>query len=173
MSGLSINQTFSNYSKTQEKATNKIAKAQTIEKSSCLKTVLHALLFSSVVISLLSIGTASALSGPKGKPAFPVVSLPANARGEKAIEALAGKLPEVAAWYGSTPQQFSTMLREDHTARIDKKGHLFFVEDTPGQAGEDEAPSVSTASFPYDQTFKLHSHPGSKRVIYKIGRAHV
>ena len=166
MSDLSINQTFSNYSKAQEKAANKIAKAQTIEKSSCLKTVLHALLFSSVVISLLSFGTASALSGPKGKPAFPVVSLPANAKGERAIEALADKLPEVAAWYGSTPEQFSTMMREDHTARIDKNGHLFFVEDTPGQAGEDETPSVSTASFPYDQTFKLHSLSGSKRVIY-------
>jgi hypothetical protein len=82
-------------------------------------------------------GTASALSvpkgksAPKGKPAFPVVSLPANTQGEAAIEALADKLPEVAAWYGSTPEQFSTMLREDHTTWIDTDGHLFFVEELP------------------------------------------
>ncbi|MBZ0110641.1 MAG: PKD domain-containing protein [Candidatus Scalindua rubra] len=142
---------------------------ETKAKSSCLKAVLHALLYSITVISLLSIGTDSALSAPKGKkgkPAFPVVSLPANAQGERAIEALADKLPEVAAWYGSTTEQFSTMLREDHTARIDKGGHLFFVEDAPDQAGETETPSVSAATFPYDQTFKLHSLPSSKKVLY-------
>ena len=104
---------------------------QTIVKSSRLKAVLHALLFSITVILLLSLGTASALSAPKGKPAFPVVSLPSNAQGDRAIEFLSDKLPEVAAWYGSTPEEFSTMLREDHTARIDKDGHLFFVEETP------------------------------------------
>jgi PKD repeat protein len=137
---------------------------RTIKKSSCLKAALHALIFSIAVISLLSLGTASALS--KGKPEFPVVTLPANAQGKRAIEALADKLPVVAAWYGSTPEEFSTMLREDHTARIDKDGHLFFVEETPDQAGEDETPSVSSSSFPYDQTFKLHSRPGSKKVLY-------
>ena len=117
-------------------------------------------------------GTSSALSASKdkpahkGKPAFPVVSLPSNAQGEKAIEALADKLPEVAAWYGSTPEQFSTMLREDHTTWIDTAGHLFFVEEFPEHTAEDETPSVPAASFPYDQTFKLHSLPGSKKVIY-------
>ena len=38
------------------------------------------------------LGTSSALSVPKGKPAFPVVSLPVNAQGERAIEVLADKL---------------------------------------------------------------------------------
>ncbi len=140
--------------------------SQAREKSSYLGTVLHALLFSIAVITLLGLGTASALSAPQGKPAFPIVSLPANAQGVRAIDALAAKLPEVAAWYGLTSEQFSTTLREDHTAWIDKGGRLFFVEDTPDQAGEEETPSVSAGSFPYDQTFKLHSLPGSKRVLH-------
>ncbi len=112
------------------------------------------------------LGTSSALSASKGKSAFPVVSLPVNAQGERAIEALGDKLPEVAAWYGSTPEQFSTMLREDHTAWIDTDGHLFFVEEFPEHTAEEETHSVSAALFPYDQTFKLHSLPGSKRVLY-------
>ncbi len=140
--------------------------AQTIEKSSYLKSVRKALLFSIAVISFLSLNTSLALSAPKDKLAFPVASLSSNAQGQRAIDALADNLPEVAAWYGSTPEEFSTMLREDHTARIDTDGHLFFVEETPDQTGEDETPSVSTATYPYSQTFKLHSLPGSKRVIY-------
>ncbi len=140
--------------------------AQTIEKPSGLKAVLHTLLFSIAAVLLLCLEASLALSAPKDKPAFPVISLPANAQGQRAIEVLADNLLDVAAWYGSTPEGFCSMLREDHTARIDTDGRLFFVEETPDQASEDETPSVSAASFPYDQTFKLHSLPGSKRVLY-------
>ena len=61
-------------------------------------------------------------------------------------------LPAVAAWYGLTPEEFSTMLREDHTAKISTDGHLFFVEETPEHTAEDEivigsAFTVSVASF--------------------------
>jgi hypothetical protein len=34
------------------------------------------------------------------KPPFPTVSLPEHARGQRAIELLGARLPEVAAWYG-------------------------------------------------------------------------
>ncbi len=106
------------------------------------------------------------VSSAKNNPAFPVVFLPAIAQGERAIEVLGEKLSEVAAWYGSTPEEFSTMLREDQTAMISKGGHLFYVDKSPEHTAEDETPSVSSTSFPYDQTFKLHSLPGSKKVIY-------
>ena len=100
------------------------------------------------------------------KPPFPEISLPEKAHGEQAIQALADKMPEVAAWYGTTPQQFTTMLRQDLTAWIDTKGRLFYIEEFPEEAAMDEASTLATAPFSYDQTFKLHSRSGSKRVIF-------
>ena len=97
---------------------------------------------------------------------FPDISLPENAQGEQAIKVLGNKLPEVAAWYGSTPQEFAAMLRNDHTAWVDINGRLFFVDEFPEPAVGDDVPSIDAAFFPYDQTFKLHSRPGSKRVIF-------
>ncbi len=99
-------------------------------------------------------------------PHFPDISLPENAQGEQAIKVLGNKLPEVAAWYGSTPQEFAAMLRNDHTAWIDANGRLFFVDEFPEPAAVEDVPSTEPASFPYDQTFKLHSRPGAKRVIF-------
>jgi PKD repeat protein len=146
---------------------------RTIEKPSCLKSVLHALIFSITVISLLSLGTASALSASKDKPEFPEISLPDKAQGEQAIQALADKLPEVAAWYGTTPQQFADMLRQDHTAWIDEEGRLFFIDESPDPAVEEGAPEIAAGPFPYEQTFTLHSRPGAKRVIYLDFDGHV
>ncbi len=117
--------------------------------------------------------TSSALSEPKDKPAFPVLSSRANVQGEWAIEVLADKLPAVAAWYGSTSAEFSTMLLGDDTARISTDGHLFFVDEFPEHADEDETSSDSEELFPYDQTFALHSLPGSKRVIYIDFNGHI
>ncbi len=100
------------------------------------------------------------------KPPFPEISLPEKAHGEQAIQALADKLPEVAAWYGTTPQQFTTMLRQDLTAWIDTKGRLFYIEEFPEEVAMDESSTPEAAPFSYDQTFKLHSRSGSKRVIF-------
>ena len=102
------------------------------------------------------------------KPPFPEISLPEKAHGEQAIQALADKLPEVAAWYGTTPQQFTTMLIQDLTACIDTKGRLFYIdiEEYTEEAAMDEASTPEAAPFSYDQTFKLHSRPGSNRVIF-------
>ena len=131
------------------------------------KSVLYGLVFLIMLVASIGMGINPALSAPKkDKPMFPRISLLENARGERAIQVLADKLPQVAAWYGSTPQEFAKMLREDHTTRIDMDGHLFFAEEIPDQAGEEEIPPVAEASYPYDQTFKLHSLPGSKKVIF-------
>ena len=100
------------------------------------------------------------------KPPFPEISLPEKAHGEQAIQALADKLPEVAAWYGTTPQQFTTMLRQDLTAWIDTEGRLFFIEEFPEEVAMDESSTPEAAPFSYDQTFKLHSRSGSNRVIF-------
>ncbi len=91
------------------------------------KAVLHRLFLSFALLTVICL-TASAVSA---KPPFPEISLPEKSQGEKAIQALADKLPEVAAWYGTTPQEFATMLIQDNTAWIDNKGRLFFIEEFP------------------------------------------
>lgn len=107
-----------------------------------------------------------ASAAPKPMPPFPAISLPENAQGEKAIKALAGKLPEVAAWYEMTPQQFAKMIRTDNSVWLDEKGRVFFIDVFPEPAPGEGTSDVSEAPFPYSETFTLHSRPGSKRVIY-------
>ncbi|GJQ58675.1 MAG: hypothetical protein D8M57_11705 [Candidatus Scalindua sp. AMX11] len=150
-------------------------KAKRRERSNCLKAALHSLLFSVVVISFLSLGTVSALAAatPDGKPEFPAISLSVVEQGEQAIQKLGDKLSEVAEWYGMTEQQFVDMLREDHTARIDTEGRLFYVDEAPDPAIEDAETDIATAPFAYDQTFKLHSRSGSKRVLYLDFNGHL
>ncbi len=104
------------------------------------------------------------------KKAFPAVALAKKLRGEEAVTALGGKLAEVAAWYGMTPQAFASMLRQDRHAWLDRQGRLNYVDDfgpPPEQAEGATGGTAAAASLPsLDQTFKLHSRPGASRVIY-------
>ncbi|MCP4000345.1 MAG: cell surface protein, partial [Gammaproteobacteria bacterium] len=118
------------------------------------------------LVLISGLWSAQVFSASKKKSKFPAISIPEIARGERAIEVLADKLPEVAAWYGMAPEQFSVMMREDHTACIDKNGKLFFIEEKPEPIVEEDFVPLAEGPFPYDQTFKLHSKPGSRRVIY-------
>ncbi len=129
--------------------------------------MLPGILFSITLLLLICLwSTAAMCAHRKHKSKFPAISISENTKGERAIHALGGKLTEVAAWYGKTSKQFSTMLRHDHTARIGKKGRLFYIEEQPEHTSVDDSPPLAEGSFPYDQTFKLHSRPGSKQVIY-------
>ncbi len=135
--------------------------------------MLPGILFSIALLVSICLWSSSAMCAKKKhKPKFPVISIPENAKipknakGERAIDVLADKLPEVATWYGKTAKQFSTMLRTDHTARIDNKGRLLYIEEKPKQTSVDDSPLLAEGPFPNDQTFKLHSKPGSKRVIF-------
>jgi len=134
------------------------------EKHNYWKSVSHRLFFISVSFALLAVICLTA-SAVYAKPPFPTISLPEKSQGDHAIQALAGKLPEVAAWYGTTPQEFATMMIQDNTAWIDTEGRLFFVENFPEPAVEGGTSTLEVAAFPYDQTFKLHSRPGAKRVL--------
>ena len=98
------------------------------------------------------------------KPEFPRVSLPEKAQGQKAIRLLGDKLPDIAAQYNMTTSQFARTLREDHSAWIDTKGHLFYIDNKVASTS-DESPTVA-ATVPYSETFKLHSKADSNRVIY-------
>ena len=100
------------------------------------------------------------------KPPFPQVELPEKARGERAIQLLGSRLNEVAEWYGKTPAEFAAILRRDRTAIIDRKGRLLYQEEIDPPTGT--APTLTSTGnlASLDQTFKLHSKPGSKRTIY-------
>ena len=127
----------------------------------------------------LAIATAAATAAPPdsvpgkatGRPEFPQLSFPDRSRGQTAIGRLGSRLPEVAAWYGKTPSEFTTMLREDGTAWIDQRGMLLFIDPLPAPTGGEAAPAA--APFPLEETFTLHSRPGASRVIYLDFDGHV
>jgi PKD repeat protein len=106
------------------------------------------------------------------KPPFPQIELPERrAQGQRAIDLLGDRLPEVAAWYGKSPEEFRRLLLRDHRLKIDQRGRLF-VEDeldaplpaTPASGAASGA--LTGALAPLDQTFLLHSRPGAARTIY-------
>ena len=50
------------------------------------------------------------------KPPFPQLTLPDRASGgQRAIDSLGTRLPEVAAWYGKSADEFKAMLLKDRT----------------------------------------------------------
>lgn len=58
------------------------------------------------------------------------------------------------------------MILADKTARVHSTGHIYFVEPRPSPTAQTTPVPAAAASFPYAQTFRLHSRPGSSRVIY-------
>lgn len=106
------------------------------------------------------------------KPAFPSITLPERgARGQRAVDLLGGRLPEVAAFYGKSPDEFKAQLLKDRTWRLDQRGRVFIVDEleqplpvTPASAAS--VSLVDGSLQPLDQTFLLHSKPGAPRTIY-------
>ncbi len=91
----------------------------------------------------------------------------AGTRGQRAIDLLGDRLPEVAGWYRKSPQALRELLLNDSRMRLDGNGRLYVVEDL------DQPPPVHPASeaavsqlVALDQTFKLHSRAGAQRTIY-------
>ena len=64
------------------------------------------------------------------------------------------------------PGEFAQMLRDDRSAWLDTKGRLYFVEELVEYAEGDATDTLASAQYPLADTFKLHSKPGSNRVIY-------
>jgi len=138
------------------------------------------LAFLAALLAALSLGTAVAADPPQpaasrahpAKPAFPQLNLPeAKAQGQRAIDLLGARLPEVAAWYGKSADEFKALLLNDRRLRIDRRGRLFVEDELETPLPADPA-SASTSSLqsgdllPLEQTFLLHSRPGAKRTIY-------
>lgn len=107
----------------------------------------------------------------KGKPPFPEVQIGRHVRGEEAIGALAGRLPEVAAWYGKTPSELARLLRHDRTLWVNPSGRLLYICELEeplesGEVAESDTTRQQVTGYSLDQTFRLHSLPGSKKVLY-------
>jgi len=138
------------------------------------------LAFLAALLAALSLGTAVAADPPQpaasrahpAKPAFPQLNLPeAKAQGQRAVDLLGARLPEVAAWYGKSADEFKALLLNDRRLRIDRRGRLFVEDELETPLPADPA-SAATSSLqdgtllPLEQTFLLHSRPGAKRTIY-------
>jgi PKD repeat protein len=118
-------------------------------------------------LAVVAFGVSAQTSQPHPpKPAFPQIDLPQRARGAQAIQLLGANLPAVAAWYGKSPAEFASILRRDRMAIIDRKGRMLYEEEIEPPTGTVGSPTSTGALVPHDQTFKLHSKPGSKRTIY-------
>ncbi|HPU50029.1 MAG TPA: zinc-dependent metalloprotease family protein, partial [Burkholderiaceae bacterium] len=124
----------------------------------------------SLLFGLTAVTMSAAQTTPAARPPMPQIQLPEFSNGQRAIDLLGARLPEVAAHYRKTPGEFAANLRRDRTARLDRQGRLFHVEEFVVPQGATTAGAAATpgttASYPLDQTFLLHSRPGASKVIY-------
>lgn len=105
------------------------------------------------------------------KPPFPALVLPQErAQGGRAIELLGARLPEVAAWYGKSADEFRAALLHDRRLRLDRRARLYVEDELEGPLPAEPAPApngiVDGTLLPPDQTFVLHSRPGAPRKLY-------
>jgi len=120
----------------------------------------------------LGIGLAPSVAAEQNaRLPFPTVKFPGKVRGAQALKMLGDKLPDLAAAYRMTPEKLADILKNDNTAWLDKDGRLLFIDDFPAppqpSAGTDGTFNVASAApYALENTFLLHSKPGSKRVIY-------
>jgi PKD domain/Metallo-peptidase family M12 len=136
----------------------------------------HALAAAGLLAGLASPAAAAGPAKPNvphaAKPAFPSITLPERgARGQRAIDLLGDRLPEVAAFYGKSPDEFKAHLLNDRSWRLDQRGRVFIVEELDQPLPATPASAAPTSLLngslqPLDQTFLLHSKPGAPRTIY-------
>lgn len=92
-------------------------------------------------------------------------------RNEEAIRAIGSRFPAFSEWYGKTTGEMARLLRQDRNLWLSRSGRLMYAceLELPLEADEVAETEVSRdhiASFPLDQTFRLHSLPGSGKVIF-------
>jgi hypothetical protein len=93
-------------------------------------------------------------------------ALPQPMRGRAAVRALGGRLSEVAALNRRTPAELTEVLAEDPTMWLGQDGRLLVKEETATPPAASAASAVTaTPAHPLDQTFRLHSLPGSHRTL--------
>lgn len=100
---------------------------------------------------------------------MPNVDLGRSLAGEPAITALDKHLPSVAKAHGMSQEAFRETLTKDKSAKLDRKGRMFFTDPAlkpaEGSATDTTSPQTQAAES-LEQTFKLHSRPGARLIIY-------
>jgi hypothetical protein len=102
-------------------------------------------------------------------PRTPGHLLAHRANGAKAIRLLGSRLPEAARRNNMSAPHLTALLRDDSTAWVDPAGRVYFVDRAPGATATSPATAAGATTpppYPYDQTFQLHSSPGSNHTIY-------
>jgi len=82
--------------------------------------------------ALCCLAASTVVAGPAAVPRAPhpeLVLPESGASGQRAIDLLGDYLPAVAAAYGKTPEELRRLLLSDPTMRLDKRGHLYYVEE--------------------------------------------
>jgi hypothetical protein len=105
---------------------------------------------------------------------FPSVELPEKARGQRAIDLLGARLPEVAEAYGKSPAELASILRRDRNAWLDRQGRLFYQEDLDAPLQADaplETPSLTAAALFRSTRHSCRTAVPVQRTIYSISRA--
>lgn len=87
------------------------------------------------------------------------------APGARALEVLGDRVSEAADRNAMSSARLQGLLRADRTAWVDRSGRLFFA-DTVDTTSSPTATAEPAPMYPLDQTFRLHSLPGSQRTIY-------
>jgi hypothetical protein len=132
---------------------------------------------SAVMSALLSVGPLLPASGAVNAEAIEVsVVVPEAAladrtavldrpvNGDAAVMRAGGMLPALAARNDTSASELVALLRSDHSMWLDQAGWLHAKDPKPASAADAEP--ADAGPFPYDQTFRLHSHPGAQRVLY-------
>ncbi|MFO1512998.1 MAG: autotransporter-associated beta strand repeat-containing protein [Verrucomicrobiota bacterium] len=92
-------------------------------------------------------------------------------RGEEAVQALGGRLREVAEYHRLSEAKLRELFQRDKSLWVDQRGRLFYVCEfilPPAEGPVGESTNTPPLNPLYDPTltFKLHSRPGANRVIF-------
>lgn len=100
--------------------------------------------------------------GAASTPAIERVDLARPVRGANAVRVLGGHLAEAAARNDMSDAQLADLLRTDRTAWLDTEGVVFFKDEGAAAPALDPV----SAQAPLEETFLLHSKPGSQHTVF-------
>lgn len=85
--------------------------------------------------------------------------------GSAAVEFLGDRIDDVSRINEMSPGTLRAILA-DKSMRVDRTGRLLAIDPAPRPRPGERAAPPEKGPYPYDQTFTLHSKPGSSKVIY-------
>ncbi len=118
-----------------------------------------------VGLAFTGLTAATAADSPSGVDLGAAFSRPLG--GDAAVAAAGEHFADVARLNKTDIDTLRERLHNDATLRVDRTGMVSVVEPTPSQkAPTGRATAPEKGPYPYAQTFRLHSKPGSSKVIY-------